>query len=80
MEMLGGKDIGKSCRTVDIMADAAYVILTRSARDFTGNFVVDEEILKEEGCRDFEQYACVPGSELLPDFFLVRVISISREL
>ena len=68
--MLGGKDVAKSCRTVDIMADAAYVILTRDSRNFTGNFVIDEDILREEGCRDFAQYACVPGHELMPDFFL----------
>jgi len=71
MEMLGGGgDIAKQCRYPDIMADAAYIILTRSSRNFTGNFVVDEDILKEEGVSNFDQYACVPGAKLLPDFFL----------
>jgi hypothetical protein len=46
----------------------------RSSRNFTGNFVVDEDILKEEGVSNFDQYACVPGAKLLPDFFLVRII------
>ena len=48
---------------------AAYVILTRD-KSFTGNFVIDEGILKEEGCKDFDQYAVEPGHELLPDGFI----------
>jgi NAD(P)-dependent dehydrogenase (short-subunit alcohol dehydrogenase family) len=71
MEMLGGgEDIANMCRKPEIMADAAYIILTRDARNFTGNFVIDEEILKEEGVRDFDQYAVMPGNELLPDGFI----------
>ncbi|XP_030290499.1 hydroxysteroid dehydrogenase-like protein 2 [Sparus aurata] len=69
MDMLGGDGIGKQCRTADIMADAAYAILSRP-KDYTGHFVVDEDILKEEGVQDFEQYAVQPGHPLLPDFFL----------
>jgi len=56
MEMLGGgADVAKQCRKPEIMSDAAYVILTRDSKNFTGNFVIDEEILKEEGCKDMEQ-------------------------
>merc|ERR1719315_535834 len=73
MEMLGGKEAAAQCRTVDIMSDAAYVILNRDARYFTGNFVIDEAILREEGVKDFEQYAVVPGTSLIPDFFLDEV-------
>jgi len=73
MEMLGGEAARAQCRTVDIMSDAAYVMLTRDARYFTGNFAIDEAILREEGVVDFEQYACVPGSSLIPDFFLDEV-------
>ena len=51
---------------------AAYVILTRD-KSFTGNFVIDEAILKEEGCKDFDQYAVEPGHELLPDGFIDSV-------
>lgn len=58
--MLGGDGISKQCRTADIMADAAYAILTKPT-EFTGNFVVDEDILKREGIRDFDQYAVEPG-------------------
>ncbi|XP_055886385.1 hydroxysteroid dehydrogenase-like protein 2 [Biomphalaria glabrata] len=70
MEMLGGQDGKSQCRKVDIMSDAAYVILTKDSRQFTGNFCIDDEILKSVGITDLDQYACVPGSELLPDFFL----------
>ena len=48
---------------------AAYVILTRD-KSFTGNFTIDEAILREEGCTDFDQYAVAPGHELLPDGFI----------
>ncbi|KAM9801013.1 hydroxysteroid dehydrogenase-like protein 2 [Neosynchiropus ocellatus] len=69
MDMLGGEGVGKQCRKVDIMADAAYAILT-SPTDFTGNFAVDEDLLRERGVQDFNQYAVQPGHPLLPDFFL----------
>ncbi|XP_062268981.1 hydroxysteroid dehydrogenase-like protein 2 [Platichthys flesus] len=69
MDMLGGEEVGKQCRTSDIMADAAYAILTQP-KDYTGRFVVDEDILREHGIKDFEQYAVQPGHPLLPDFFL----------
>lgn len=55
--------MAKQCRTVDIMADAAYAILTRP-KTFTGNFVVDEDILREEGVQDMDQYAVQPGHRL----------------
>lgn len=69
MDMLGGDGIGKQCRTADIMADAAYAILSRS-KDYTGHFVVDEDILKEEGVQDFEQYAVQPGESMLTGLIL----------
>jgi len=73
MEMLGGGGgISSQCRTPQIMADAAYVILTRDSRNFTGNFCVDEAVLKEVGVKDFSSYLA-PGateSSLMPDFFL----------
>uniref|UniRef100_A0A3P8UEP0 Hydroxysteroid dehydrogenase-like protein 2 n=1 Tax=Amphiprion percula TaxID=161767 RepID=A0A3P8UEP0_AMPPE len=68
-DMLGGSDIGKQCRTADIIADAAYVILSQP-KDYTGHFLVDEDVLKQQGVRDFDQYAIQPGHPLLPDFFL----------
>jgi len=67
MKMLGGDDIAKGCRTPDIMADAAYKILTSKQ---TGKFFVDEEVLRAAGETNFEKYACVPGQPLMLDFFL----------
>lgn len=61
MEMLGGAEVGKQCRNVDIMSDAAYAILGKP-RSYTGNFVIDEEILKTEGIKDFGIYAVAPGT------------------
>lgn len=69
MDMLGGSDVGKQCRNVDIMSDAAYSIFCKT-NSFTGNFVIDEDILRTEGIKDFDIYAVAPGHPLLPDFFL----------
>lgn len=60
MEMLGGDGIGKQCRTADIMADAAYAVLSQP-KDYTGQFLVDEDVLKKEGIQDFDPYAVQPG-------------------
>lgn len=73
MEMLGGGEgIGAQCRTPQIMADAAYVILTRDSRNFSGNFCVDEAILRDVGVTDFSTYLAPGATEdsLMPDFFL----------
>ncbi|XP_054253420.1 hydroxysteroid dehydrogenase-like protein 2 isoform X4 [Indicator indicator] len=69
MDMLGGAGIEKQCRKTDIIADAAYCILTKP-KTFTGNFIIDEDLLREEGVKDFDAYAIVPGHPLMPDFFL----------
>ncbi|XP_075267280.1 hydroxysteroid dehydrogenase-like protein 2 isoform X2 [Opisthocomus hoazin] len=69
MDMLGGSGIEKQCRKTDILADAAYCILTKP-KSFTGNFIIDEVLLKEEGVKDFDVYAIAPGHPLMPDFFL----------
>ncbi|NWI99503.1 HSDL2 protein, partial [Crypturellus undulatus] len=60
MDMLGGSGVEKQCRKTDILADAAYCILTKP-KSFTGNFVIDEALLREEGIKDFDVYAVVPG-------------------
>uniref|UniRef100_A0A4W2FJG3 Hydroxysteroid dehydrogenase-like protein 2 n=1 Tax=Bos indicus x Bos taurus TaxID=30522 RepID=A0A4W2FJG3_BOBOX len=69
MDMLGGSGVESQCRKVDIMADAAYCIF-KKPKSFTGNFIIDENILKEEGIKNFDVYAITPGHPLLPDFFL----------
>jgi len=68
--LLGGEDVIKASRTPQIMADAAHAILTKPSRSFTGNFCVDEDVLRAEGVTDFSRYQVVPGAELVPDFFL----------
>jgi citronellol/citronellal dehydrogenase len=60
----------ENCRTPAIVADAAHAILTRPARDTTGRFFIDEDVLREEGMADFDGYAVSPGQPLLPDLFL----------
>lgn len=62
MQMLGGKEVLTQCRTDHIMADAAYVVLTRDSRARTGEFLIDEDVLRDVGVTDFEPYSCVPGS------------------
>lgn len=59
----GGASFANFCRQPEIVADAAYAILTRSARGAknTGNFYVDEDVLRDEGVTDFEKYAVEPG-------------------
>jgi citronellol/citronellal dehydrogenase len=53
------------------LADAAYIILNRPAKDVTGNFYVDDEVLASEGITDLDKYAVVPGTtDFLLDFFL----------
>jgi citronellol/citronellal dehydrogenase len=70
VNMLGGQDMMDASRTPDIISDAAHAILTRDSRSCTGNFFLDEDLLRESGVTDFEKYAVKPGAQLLPDFFL----------
>ena len=70
---LGGDMMMVRSRTVDIMADAAHIILTRNSREFTGNFYVDDDVLASEGITDLNHYqvdTALDISELLPDFFV----------
>lgn len=67
---LAGEEGMRHCRTPDIMADAAHVILTRPAREFTGRFCIDDTLLHEHGQRDFDQYRVDPSKDLMPDFFV----------
>lgn len=68
--LLGGEAAVQCCRKPEIVADAAYEILTRESRTCTGNFFIDSEVLTESGTTDFNQYAITPGAPLMPDFFL----------
>jgi citronellol/citronellal dehydrogenase len=60
----------RASRKPAIVADAAHVILNRDSRRATGNFYVDETVLREEGVTNFEQYAASPGTPLYTDLFL----------
>jgi citronellol/citronellal dehydrogenase len=60
----------RSSRTPEIMADAAWWIVTRPSRECTGNFFVDEEVLRNSGVRDLSGYAVTPGAPLAADLFL----------
>uniref|UniRef100_A0A3P8YAY9 Hydroxysteroid dehydrogenase-like protein 2 n=1 Tax=Esox lucius TaxID=8010 RepID=A0A3P8YAY9_ESOLU len=79
MDMLGGMDVGKRCRNVDIMSDAAYAIFSKPP-SYTGNFVIDEDILRKEGIKDFDVYAIAPGNPLMPDFFLDEAEGLLQNL
>jgi len=70
--MIGGEPMLRHSRKPEILADAAHWILTRPARECTGNFFVDEDLLAAAGVTDFERYAVSPGAELVTDFFLER--------
>jgi len=67
---LAGEDGMRACRTPEIMADAAYAIFNRPARDCTGNFFIDDVVLYESGERDFDKYRVDPTRALMPDFFV----------
>lgn len=70
--LLGGSEMMNTSRTVEIMADSAYKILTRKSTECTGNFFVDEEVLRSFGQTDFSMYPVVKGTkdeDLTPDFF-----------
>jgi len=68
--LLGGETAFKHSRKPEIVADAAYIILTRPSRDYTGKFFIDDEILIESGVTDLGKYSVVPNARLTPDFFL----------
>jgi len=68
LQMIPGIDTA-ACRTPEILADAAHVILTGAPR--TGEFLVDDELLASVGITDLDKYAVVPGTtDFLLDFFL----------
>jgi citronellol/citronellal dehydrogenase len=73
LAMLGGITPPENCRKPEIMADAAHLLLTRDSRCCTGNFYIDEDVLREAGVTDFEPYAVQPGKPLQTDLFLGEV-------
>ncbi len=70
MQMIPGVDLAL-CRKPEILADAAYLILTSDARAHTGNFYIDDELLAQHGITDLDRYAMTPGNtNFIPDFFV----------
>jgi citronellol/citronellal dehydrogenase len=67
--ILGGEAMMRTSRTPDIMADAAYRVFLKPAA-FTGNFLIDDSFLANEGERDFDKYRVDPTQGLTPDFFV----------
>jgi citronellol/citronellal dehydrogenase len=70
VEMLLGEEGSKASRTPDIMADAAYAIITTEGRALTGEWLLDEDLLKSRGVVDFERYLTTPGVEPVGDFYV----------
>src|SRR4051812_21027573 len=68
--LLGGDFLIQMSRTPEIVAEAAYHILSKPSTECTGNFFIDEEVLKQEGIADLEKYSVNPGQELMKDIFL----------
>jgi len=72
IDLIMGKESNAYARSADIMADAAYEILCQNPRECSGNFFVDELVLKKAGIVDFVPYACIRenAGQLLPDGFI----------
>jgi citronellol/citronellal dehydrogenase len=68
--LLGGEELIRQSRKPQIMADAAYAILTKNSRECTANFFIDDEVLTAEGVTDLKQYSVDPSAEPFIDFFL----------
>jgi citronellol/citronellal dehydrogenase len=60
----------RASRDASIMADAAHAILTRVSRSYTGNFCIDEDVLRANGVTDFDRYAIAPGTPLFKDLYI----------
>jgi len=69
LQMVPGVDTTRA-RKPEIIADAAHWILTRPSREYTGNFFLDDEVLRKAGVTDLAKYAVDPAKTPLPDIFL----------
>ena len=69
ISLVAGAEAFKQCRKPDIMADAAHAVLTKGV-DFSGKFLIDEAVLREQGVTDFSQYDAVPGASPRRDLLL----------
>lgn len=69
LNMIPGVPIDR-CRKPEIVADAAHAVLTREAKGFAGNFLMDDDVLREAGITDLSAYAMDASKQPLPDLFL----------
>jgi citronellol/citronellal dehydrogenase len=70
LQMIPGVDLD-ACRTPEILADAAYLILTSDAKTTSGNFFIDDALLAQHGVVDLDRYSVKPGTtQFVPDFFV----------
>ena len=86
--VLAGEEAFRNCRKPEILAETAYRVVTKPAAQFTGNFIIDDSFLVDEGVTDLDQFAVEAGQELLPDFFVpdtppapdgVKIMNIAPE-
>ena len=70
LAMLGGIVTPEQCRKPEIVSDAAFIILSKNSKECTGNFFIDEDVLKNEGETNFDKYAVKSGSKLFEDLYL----------
>ena len=68
--MFGGVVKDENCRNTEIMADAAHLILCRDSKSISGNFFIDEDVLRANGVTDFDHYSITAGQPLMKDLFL----------
>ncbi len=68
--LLGGDMLMNASRTPEILADAAYMIFNKPAKQFTGQFLIDDSFMYAESIRDFDHYRVNPSVALAPDFFV----------
>ncbi len=68
--LLGGDAMMRASRTPEILADAAHMVLNKDAREFTGNFIIDDTFMAAEGVTNFDQYRVDDTVALMPDFFV----------
>ena len=76
--LLGGEALMRAARTPEIMADAAYAIFAKPAREFTGNFLIDDTFLSGERRHRLRALSRRPDAELAQDFFVPDNIPVPK--
>ncbi len=68
--LLGGDEAMGKARKPEVYADAAYAVLTKPAREYTGQSLLCEDVLVESGVTDLSVYDCIPGGQLQVDLWV----------